>query len=70
MQSCSGTDKVIPSHLPDLTLLDKSNNKVSLINVVVPWDSRAEQKEQEKKKEINTKTYKLSSGDYGICQWK
>ena len=23
-----------------------------------------------KKKEISTKTYELSSGDYGISQWK
>ena len=46
------TDRVIPEHRPDLALVDKTNNKVSLIDVVVPWDSRAEQKEQEKKKEI------------------
>ena len=44
------TDRVIPAHRPDLTLDDKSNNKVSLIDVAVPWDSKAEQKEQEKKK--------------------
>ena len=44
------TDKVIPAHQPDLTLADKTINKVSLIDVVVPWDSRAEQKEQEKKR--------------------
>ena len=55
---------MIPAHRPDLTLVDKTNNKVSLIDVAVPWDSRADQKEQEKK-EINTKTYELSSGDYG-----
>ena len=41
------TDRVIPAHQPDLTLVYKTNNKVSLIDVVVPWDSRAEQKEQE-----------------------
>ena len=44
------TDRVIPPHRPDLTLVDKTKNKVSLINVVVPWDSRVEQKEQEKKR--------------------
>ena len=44
------TDRVIPSHRPDLTLVDKTNNKVSLIDVAIPWDSRAEQKEQGKKK--------------------
>ena len=49
------TDRVIPAHRPDLTLVDKTINKVSLIDVAVPWDSRAEQKEQEKK-EMNTKT--------------
>ena len=63
------TDRVIPAHRPDLTLVDKTNNKVSLIDVAVLWDSRAEQKKQEKK-EINTKTYQLSSGDYRISQWK
>ena len=63
------TDRVIPAHRPDLTLVDKTGNKVSLIDVVVHWDSRAEQKEQEKK-ELNTKTYELSSGDYGISHWK
>ena len=34
--------------MSDLTLVDKTNNKVSIIDVAVPWDSRAEQKEQEK----------------------
>ena len=32
--------RVIPAHRPDLTLVDKTNNKVSLIDVAVPWDSR------------------------------
>ena len=44
------TDKVIAEHRPDLTPVDKTNNKVSLIDVAVTWDSRAEQKEQEKDK--------------------
>ena len=43
------TDRVISVHRPDLTLVDKTNNKVSLIDVAVPWNSRAEQKEQEKR---------------------
>ena len=38
---------MIPAHRPDLTLVNKTSNKVSLIDVAVPWDSRAEQKEQE-----------------------
>ena len=42
-------DRVIPAHRPDLTLVDKTNNKVSLIDAAVPWGSRAEQKEQEKR---------------------
>ena len=42
------TDRVIPADRSDLALLDKTNIKVSLIDVAVPWDSRAEQKEQEK----------------------
>ena len=32
------TDRVIPAHRPDLTLVDKTNNKVSLIDAAVPWD--------------------------------
>ena len=43
------TDRVIPAHRPDLTLVDKTINKVSLKYVAVPWDSVAEQKEKEKK---------------------
>ena len=42
------TDRVIPAHQPDLTLVNKTNNNVSLIDVEVPWDSRAKKKEQEK----------------------
>ena len=34
------TDRVIPAHRPDLTLVYKTINKVSLIDVAVPWDSR------------------------------
>ena len=49
------TDRVILARRPDLTLVDKTINKISLIDVAVPWDSRAEQKEQERK-EINTNT--------------
>ena len=45
------TDRVITAHKPDLTLVDKTINKVSLIDVAVPWDSRAEEKEQEKKRD-------------------
>ena len=37
------TDRVIPAHRPDLTLVNKTINKVSLIDVAVPWDSRGEQ---------------------------
>ena len=44
------TDRVIPANRPDLTLVDKTLNKISLIDVAVPWDSKAEQKEQEKKR--------------------
>ena len=45
------TDRVIPAHQPDLTLADKTINKVSLIDVAVPCYPRAEQKEQEKRDE-------------------
>ena len=37
------TDRTIPAHRADLTLVDKTINRVSLIDVAVPWDSRAEQ---------------------------
>ena len=40
------TDRVMPAHQPDLTLVDKTSNKVSLIDVAVP---RAAQKDQEKR---------------------
>ena len=43
------TGRVIPAHQPDFTLVDKTIIEVSLINVVVPWVSRLEQKEQEKR---------------------
>ena len=44
---------MIPAHRPDLTLVDKTINIVglSLIADTVPWDSRAEQKKQEKKRD-------------------
>ena len=42
------TDRVIRAHRPDLTLIDKTEKKVSLIDVAVPWDSRVEEKEKEK----------------------
>ena len=45
------TGRVIPAHRPDLTLVDKTTNKVSLIDIAVPWDSRIK-KEQEKKRQI------------------
>ena len=32
-------DRVIPAHRPDLTLVDKTNNNVSLIDVVALWCS-------------------------------
>ena len=41
--------RVIPAHRPYLTLVDKTNNKVSPIDVAVPWDSRTEQEEQKKR---------------------
>ena len=45
------TGRVIPAHRPDLTKVDKTNNKVSLIDVAVPWDSsRPEEEEKETKK--------------------
>ena len=43
------TDRVIQAHRPDIILVDKQLNKVSLIDVAVPWDSRVEDKEREKK---------------------
>ena len=43
------TDRVIPTHRPDFTRVDKTNIKVSLIDVAVPRDSKADQKEQERR---------------------
>ena len=56
------TDRVIPAHRPDLTLVDKTIDKVSLIDVAVPWDSRAGQKEQvkgEKHRDLRIKLRRL-----------
>ena len=58
---------MIQAHQPDLTLVSTVNNKVLIIDVAVPWDSKTEQKEQEK--HINIKTNELNSGDYVISQW-
>ena len=43
------TDRVIAAHRPDLALVNKIIDKVSLLDVAVCWDSIAEQKEQEKR---------------------
>ena len=53
------TDRVIPAHRPNLALVDKTNNEVSLIDVTVTWDSRAEQKEQEKRDKYQDLRIKL-----------
>ena len=39
------TDRVIQ----DLTLVDKTNNKVSLMDGAVPWDLRAEKRKKEER---------------------
>ena len=39
---------MIQARRPDLTLVDKKKNSVSLIDISVPWDSRVEEKEREK----------------------
>ena len=44
-------DRVTPADRQDLTLVDKTNNKVPLIDVAVPWGSRAKQKQQGKRGE-------------------
>ncbi|XP_068242217.1 uncharacterized protein [Palaemon carinicauda] len=38
------TDRVIQAHRPDVTLVDETRKKVSLINVAVLWDSKVEDK--------------------------
>ena len=60
------TDRVIKANHPDLNLVDKESNKVSL-----KCCSSLELKskgERARKKGINNETYELSSGDYGISQ--
>ena len=42
------TDHVIQARRPDIVLVEKKKNVVSLIDVAVPWDSRVATKEQEK----------------------
>ena len=43
------TDRVIPAHWPDLTLVDKTINKVSSIDVVVPWELKSREEEAKKR---------------------
>ena len=43
------TDRVIPALRPDLTLIDETINKVSLVGVAVPWDSKKKKKKKKKK---------------------
>ena len=50
------TDRVIPANWPDLTLVDKAVNKVSLIDVAIPWDSRAEQEQEKRDKYQDLRT--------------
>ena len=52
------TDRVIPAHRPDSTLVDKKN-KVSLIDVAVPWDSRAELKKKDKYQDLRIQLRRL-----------
>ena len=42
------TDRVIQARRPDLILVDKKTNTVSLIDVAVPWDTRVDAKVREK----------------------
>ena len=42
------TDRVIQARRPDLILVNKKTNTVSLIEVSVPWDARVEEKLREK----------------------
>ena len=51
---------------PDLTLIDKTNDTVSFIDVTMPWDSRVEDKGGKKIEKY--KTYKLNSESCGKYQ--
>ena len=42
------TGHVIQARKPDLILVQKETNKVTLIDVAIPWDSRVEEKSREK----------------------
>ena len=42
------TDHVIQARRSDLILVQKETNKVTLIDVAIPWDSRVEEKSREK----------------------
>ena len=50
---------VIPAHRPNLTLVDKAINKVSLIDVEVLWDSKAEQKKKDKYQDLRMELRRL-----------
>ena len=42
------TDHVIQARRPDLILINKVDQKVSLIDVAIPWDTRVKEKSREK----------------------
>ena len=42
------TDHVIQARRPDLILINKEDQKVSLIDVAIPWDTRVKEKSREK----------------------
>ena len=43
------TDHVTESRRPDMVVIDKAKNHCQIIDFAVPYDSRVEQKELEKK---------------------
>jgi len=42
------TDHVIEARRPDMIVVDKMNNKSTIIDFAIPYDSRIEDKEREK----------------------
>ena len=53
------TDNVIEARRPDVVVIDKANNHCQIIDFAVPYDSRVEQKELEKKEKYQDLARKL-----------
>ena len=59
-------DHIIEAHRPDIVVIDKAKNHCQIIDFAVPYDSRVEQKELEKKEKYHNLARELKN----ICIMK